>query len=1493
MKRDNKLKIIAFLILNLTISAFVLSVYAAPLSVERVNERDSEGQANQETDESAISSDGRYVVFKSDASNLVSNDVNAQQDIFVYDRQTGSLERVSVSSAGVESNNSSGSPNISADGRYVVFNSFASNLVASDSNSAYDVFVHDRQTDVTERVSLHTDGSQATGHSWASSISSDGRYVAFESDATNLVGGDSNAQRDIFLHDRQTDTTTRISVHTDGTQSNDSSSGVAISADGLFVAFNSNATNLVAGDTNAATDVFVRNIAGSSTSRVSVATGGTQATGFAFGPPSISSDGRYVAFDSSATDLVAGDSNGAVDVFRHDLQTTTTIRVSLTNGGAQAASGGSDPSISADGGYISFTSGSTDLVAGDTNAEQDVFVRNISGATTTRVSVTNGGTQGNDSSSESNISENGSYVSFSSDAKNFDTDNNAYEDVFLRNVSGSTTTQVKAASEIGPIGAMDETREGISISSSGRYVAFASESLNMVELNVYGRDNIYVKDRQTGSIELISIGHDGSEAIPGGLTGAIVPQISPDGRYVLFQSDHTNLVVNDTNGAFDIFLYDRNTDTMERVSVDSNEAQLTAGFAASMSSDANLIVFKNDLVGWNNDGLYLRNRTLGTTTKITTTTTGAEPAEGFGFNNLAMSPSGRYVIFDAGAANHVPNDTNGVVDVVLIDLEDANPATAIRRINVADDGSEATGGGNPSSGLGGAAYNSINKWSTNERYVVFHSGATNLVPGDTNGRRDIFRVDLEAQPADDYIVRVNIATTGAQADQDSHYAAISGDGRWVAFTSSATNLVPSDTNGVSDAFLVDMDDANPATAIQRVSVSAAGVQTNQLVTTSFLGISEEGGHVIYSSFGTNLVTNDVNGERDLFLATMIADPVPPTVVTDPATNITASSATLNGTITDVGSSNATVRGFNYGLTNGYGSTVSENGNFGNGAFALNVSGLDCATLYHFRAYATTPVATGFGADLTFTTSACPSGGGGGGFPVVPPPQPPPVGPTPPPAPTPTPTPVPTPTPAPAPTPTPPPVNPPPQIVLEPCPPGYEYPLPRTGVTVALLLIYALLLPLILLPKRKQRTVILNFQVYHVPGSFKQSRISKYRFLILALLISGTLLLGGVESLQSANCVKKVQQVATPTELFPPPPPPPPAPLPPPPPPPAQTIQPPPVSPQPVPAVPVSNKIEFEKVLPLSQVTLDAVVPVAAVLPLLNLFGGLNPFHNAFQFFGHFAGFSQGMSIFLNNILMLLGLKRKRRYAGTVYNSATKQPLDPVIVKLVDSQTSKVMRVAISDLYGRFNMLVPPGHYQIIPQKSGYVFPSANIKDSDPIFDQAYRGEVIDIDDDSEAIEVNIPMDPVTSYDFNEEAKKSIINFSPWTDRIATSIFSLLFWLGLVLVLANAWDYPTGLNMFYLGMYVFIALIKVIVKKPRLWGKISSSKYSVSGLSIDLYHPDGLEVPVGHAVTDEKGKFLLRTQKGKYTLKVSDDAQVIHSESISVDSSGLVNDNLRI
>ena len=406
---------------------------AAAAVTERVNVSSAGIQSNGTDDtEMAISADGRYVAFVSDGTTLVSGDTNKASDVFMRDRVTGTTERVSVSSSGEQANGSSGQVGISADGRYVAFVSAATNLVARDTNHTYDVFVRNLKTDRTLRVSVSSTGAQANHSSFDPAISADGRVVAFDSAATRLVAGDTNQVRDVFVHNRATGRTERISVSSAGVQAlRRDSSSPGVSADGRLVVFESGARNLVSGDRNHLDDIFVHNRVTGRTKPMSVSSTGWGLQGGIV--PTISGDGRFVAFDSASAHLVSGDTNRSEDVFVRDRATGTTRRVSVSSTGVQGNEGCGLSAISADGRFVAFASLASNLVAADTNEFGDVFVRDRVSGTTRRVSVSSPGGQANDHSDDPDISADGRFVGFWSSASNLVAgDTNGNPDIFLR-----------------------------------------------------------------------------------------------------------------------------------------------------------------------------------------------------------------------------------------------------------------------------------------------------------------------------------------------------------------------------------------------------------------------------------------------------------------------------------------------------------------------------------------------------------------------------------------------------------------------------------------------------------------------------------------------------------------------------------------------------------------------------------------------------------------------------------------------------------------------------------------------------------------------------------------------------------------------------------------------------------------------------------------------------------------------------------------------------
>lgn len=340
-------------------------------------------QGNGWSGEPDLSEAARWAVFTSEASNLVSGDTNGVADIFLRDLDSGVTTLISKPETG-ESNGASWKPFITANGRFIVFESDASNLVGVDTNGVRDVFIFDRKTDSRQLVSLTSAGAAAGGSSDSGSASEDGRYVVFVSQASNLVALDTNAAQDIFMRDRTAGTTVRVSLGPSGVQANAASGDPSVTADGRYVAFSSTATNLVTADTNGSvSDVFLTDTQPVVTSLVSVSSLGVQSVG-ASGRPFIDRSGRFIAFWSNGA-LVPTDLNGAADVYVRARGVNKTSAFSVNSLGVVSNADSAikfsvstpvccgRPELSNDGRVIAYESAATNLVPGDGNGVRDVY----------------------------------------------------------------------------------------------------------------------------------------------------------------------------------------------------------------------------------------------------------------------------------------------------------------------------------------------------------------------------------------------------------------------------------------------------------------------------------------------------------------------------------------------------------------------------------------------------------------------------------------------------------------------------------------------------------------------------------------------------------------------------------------------------------------------------------------------------------------------------------------------------------------------------------------------------------------------------------------------------------------------------------------------------------------------------------------------------------------------------------------------------------------
>jgi Tol biopolymer transport system component len=767
---------------------------------------------------SSISSDGRYVLFSSRASNLVVGDSNGAMDVFVYDAQTGAVTRLSVDSAGAQGEGDSFSVSMSADDRYVAIVSSASNLVPNDTNGTFDVIRKDRQTGSLALVSVASNGVQANGPSTIAVMTADARYVVFESFATNLAPGVASPSPHVYVHDMQSGTTTIADVSSTGTVANGPNVDVwpSISADGRYVVFVSSANNLIPGDTNGLPDAFVHDMQTGITTRVGVSC--LVAT--------ISADGRYVAYDNTTE----GQS------YVHDMQTGTDTLVS-----GAPLSDGFFPSISADGRYVMLSTGTL-------TGTSQIFVRDMIGGNSRIISYEPSSTHDCDGFSFAMfgppvISADDRYFVFMSTADDLDVgDTNGKFDVFRYDMQTGQNTRVSASNFGLPSNANSADP---SMSADARYVAFASTGSDLAGNDTNGVSDVFVRDRQTGTTARVSVSSSGTQ----GNGASDFPALTPDGRYVAFASIANTLVTGDTNATWDVFVRDLELGTTTRVSVDSSGAQGN-GWSTSpaISADGRYVAFQSDapnLVAGDTNGqtdVFVRDLQTGVTTRMSVGSSGVQG--NFSSVTPAISADGRYVVFSSSSSNLVANDTNGAQDVFVHDRQTGT--TKLVSVNL--------------SGIAGAGASTsyANAVSADGRFIAFSSSANDLVPGDTSSFSDVFVRDMTAGVT----TRMNYQPNGSQSFGVSNdNAAISPDGRFVVFDSLAADLVPGDTNSANDTFLHD----RVTGTTERVSLSWSGAQGNSGSLSSSRAMSADGRYVVFASNASNLLPVDANSASDVLL----------------------------------------------------------------------------------------------------------------------------------------------------------------------------------------------------------------------------------------------------------------------------------------------------------------------------------------------------------------------------------------------------------------------------------------------------------------------------------------------------------------------------------------------------------------------------------------------------------------------------------------------------
>ncbi|MSR48090.1 MAG: hypothetical protein EXS13_13705 [Planctomycetes bacterium] len=421
------------------------------------------------------------------------------------------------------------SPAISADGRFVVFDSTTNLLDPADTSTTRDVFRRDLVAGTTVLISYATNGRGGDRGSSIGRVTPDGNLVVFESTATNLVSGDFNNKSDVFVRDVAAGTTTRMSLSSSGTAGGDDSTSANITPDGAFVVFDSLSTNLVSSDTNAASDIFRRDRVNKITARVSLSDSDAEANGRS-NKPSISADGNLVAFESRATSLGTADSNGYTDIDLRDIAAGTTRKISVGWNGSQPTNDCFDPQFSADGRFVAFDSAASNLAAGDSNGKLDCFLRDRVDGKTLLISRASDGSAGNGDSTRAVPSADGRFILFASFADNFTPfDDNQTQDVFLHDREEDTTDLVSVALD-GTVAS--DYSEALDFSDDGRLALFQSSAKDLVAGSNANWVKTLLRDLQAGVTEQVSLNWDGSFV----LSECRFGRMSDDGRFVTASS---------------------------------------------------------------------------------------------------------------------------------------------------------------------------------------------------------------------------------------------------------------------------------------------------------------------------------------------------------------------------------------------------------------------------------------------------------------------------------------------------------------------------------------------------------------------------------------------------------------------------------------------------------------------------------------------------------------------------------------------------------------------------------------------------------------------------------------------------------------------------------------------------------------------------------------------------------------------------------------------
>jgi Tol biopolymer transport system component len=892
---------------------------------------------------------GRFVLFTSVANNLVIASNNAAPAVsgllpplnaYLRDRSNAATTLISVNLAGTNGGNGdSYAVGVSTNGRYVLFVTSASDLIPGDSNNASDVLLRDLLAGTNILVSAATNRLPGNGDSDSASMTPDGRYVAFVSAASDLVVGDTNGIRDVFVRDLVTGTTTLASVGAQLSQGR--SEAPLMTPDGRYVAFFSSATNLVPGVPPSGGEIYVRDLAGKTTTwasayvREALQLFQNVTNPVCFGHV-ISADGQFVAYEVSpsawpSTGIVLQSSTGIV--LRYSLQTGLTDIVStnaavlsgqpednqtlamtpdgrflaftanptsspglaaciyvwdalsnsttLVSGDLSGAVPVNDTSIwpvmTPDGRFVAFQSTATSLVTNTLAGDFHVYVRDLqAGITRLADADPNGVGSGVTAFTAPQITDDGRYVTFEApDGSLVPGNADQSWDVFLRDLLAGATELISksdpallchtpdGASALGPL----------SVSADGWLVAFTSAADDLVLNDTNGFSDVFVRDLALTNTLLVSVDASGTTS---GNSASGEPTISADGRFVAFSSSASNLVAGDTNNVSDVFVRDLGTGTTTLVSVNRNGFSGNgASYSPIITSDGRAVLFHsqaNNLLpgsfGTSVENLFWRDLGSATTYAVSAFNS---PSYSSGLP-VAVTPDGHFVAYGSLSANwyiwdsqlhtnaHSSTVPGGIVALAI--SPDGNriayaSSSGLTNLYLMD----RTAGSLKPLGFVHSVAHGVPRFSADSRYLAYVTTSAN-VPTDTNGLNDVYLYDcltasntLVSQPYD----------PAASANGDSDSPDISSDGRFVAYRSAASNLVPGDFNGVPDVFL--WDRLTGATMLLSVSLWSDSSANNRSLTPVFSG---DGSTVFFESWASDLVPSDFNGWSDIFAVSLLS-----------------------------------------------------------------------------------------------------------------------------------------------------------------------------------------------------------------------------------------------------------------------------------------------------------------------------------------------------------------------------------------------------------------------------------------------------------------------------------------------------------------------------------------------------------------------------------------------------------------------------------------------